>query len=298
MPSRPWRALLIGFLASLAGGTLLATSPITYPCYTHLSEISAAASIGDPTVRNAALRDAIRTGLFDLANDPCVLNALQEQSRWLDLRPFEDVFTEYGRLDARRHFLAARAMDHAELDRMPRAERLRIYAASILDGGVTMRHGTGLLPWEAIALASDDGLDELRPLIEDYCEGGYPSPNQYALIRLDLGAGGVDREDAALLASQRLAAMTDEEFCERMNSDEKFHHEVRVIANYVCALSPLASRRNPGCASIRAIVARQLEQKRIARAAAGGAVERTAVAGRQCEPLDLSWLSALQAISR
>jgi hypothetical protein len=266
-----------------------------------------AASLRDPAEREAALREAIRKGLLEsepkVANE--VLGYLGDQMRWLDLRPFEDLLTEYGRIDPL-HYRATWLLDQAELFRTPRDERLRIYSAAIVEGRTTLKHGRPLPRQSAMLLASDDGLIELKPLIETYypeepadVRSGLPLPE--LLTRLDLGAGASDREDANRLASERVAAMKDTEFRDRMNTDEAFRKVVDQIATYVCAIDGFAPRRNPGCTSIKDVVKRQLQLEKTTEEAARAATTTststsTSIRQRYEERRD-SWLGRMQASS-
>jgi len=150
---------------------------------------------------------------------------------------------------------------------MSRDERLRIYSAAIVEGRTTLQHGWPLLRQTAIGAAAIDGLAELKPLIEAHypeesaeVRSAFPLPE--LLVRLELGAGASDREDANRLASERLAAMKDADFRDRMNTDAAFQKVVGDIATYVCAVDTFAPRRNPGCASIKDIVKRQSSSTR------------------------------------
>jgi hypothetical protein len=227
-----------------------------------------------------------------------VFGYLEKHMRWLDLRPFVDLLEEYHWLDRGRGLA-----DHAELFRAPRDERLRVYAAAIVEGSTKLKRGTPLPRQSAMLLASDDGLAELKPLIETYypeepadVRSGLPLPE--LLTRLDLGAGAIDREDANRLASERIAAMKDGEFRDRMNTDEAFRKVVDQIATYVCAIDAFAPRRNSGCASIKDVVKRQLQLEKTAEAARAATTTSTSTSTRQrYEERRDSWLGRMQASS-
>jgi len=162
-------------------------------------------------------------------------------SRWLDLRPFEDIITEFGRSNNPTSRNVGWFLDSVELGRMSRDERLRIYSAAIVEGRTTLQHGWPLLRQTAIGAAAIDGLAELKPLIEAHypeesaeVRSAFPLPE--LLVRLELGAGASDREDANRLASERLAAMKDADFRDRMNTDAAFQKVVGDIAP-TCAQS-------------------------------------------------------------
>ena len=265
--------------------------------------VADAARISDPVTREAALRDAIRTGLLE--SEPAVakevLGYLGKSIRWLDLRPFEDILTEYGRAhpsdDAVFWFL-----DDLDLFRAPRDERLRVYAAAIVEGSARLKRGAPLLRQTAMRLAAADGLAELKPLIEThYAEETaqdrrlFPLPD--LLVRLGLGAGAADREDAYRLASERLAAMNDGVFRDRMNTDEAFKKVVDGIASDVCAVDPFAPRRNPGCASIKDIVKRQLQLEKTTEEATKAATTTSISPMQRYEERRDSWLGRMQESS-
>ena len=166
--------------------------------------IQDAARIADPVEREAALRQAIRKGLLETPPEVAglVLGYLGEHSRWLDVRPFEDIITEYGRVNNPTSSNVGWFIDSIELPRMSRDERLRLYSAAIVDGSTTLPHGWLLLRQIAMGMGAIDGLAELRPLIavhyqELSSEAQRQNPLPELLIRLDLGAGAIDREDAA-----------------------------------------------------------------------------------------------------
>ena len=265
--------------------------------------IEKAARVADPAARETALRQAIRKGLLD--REPAIANEvfgyLSRNIRWLDLRPFEDILTEYSRIDPL-HERAMWLMDEAELLRTPRDQRLRIYSAAIVEGTTTLRHGRPLPRQSAMLLAAADGLAELKPLIETH----YPEesaevrrdlPLPELLTRLELGAGAADREDANRLASERLAGMKDDEFRERMGTDAAFRKVVEDISSYVCIPDPYLVRRNPGCASIKAIVKRQLDlEAKAAQVKSLGAGAATRPPKSFEQPAE-TWLGKMQEFS-
>jgi len=264
--------------------------------------IEKAARVADPVARETALRQAIRKGLLEsppgIANE--VFGYLSRNVRWLDLQPFEDIVMEFSKTDPTHRGIWL--LDEAELLRTPKDERLRMYSAAIVEGTTTLRHGRPLPRQSAMLLAADDGLAELKPLIETY----YPAepadvrrdlPLPDLLIRLDLGAGATDREDAARLASERLVAMKDDEFRDRMDTDAAFRKVVEAISSYVCVPDPYLVRRNPGCASIKTIVKRQLELE--AKAAQVRSLSAGAAAQPQTSVADRlgTWLGRMQESS-
>jgi len=263
MLSRFAKACLIGIIGYLGSANSRADVPGGVLWGPPLQAIRDAASLGDPVVRETALREAIRKGLLE--SEPGVAHQvfsyLSRSDRWLDLRPFEDIIMEYSRIDPLHR--GAGLLDEAELPRLPRDERLPVYSTAIIEGRATLRRGDILVRQTAMGLAACDGLEELKPLIEAHYmdepeEVRQRLPLAELLIRLELGAGAVDREDAGRLASERLAAMKDQEFRDRMNTDEAFRKVVDQVASYVCAIDAFAPRRNPGCASVKDIVTRQM----------------------------------------
>jgi hypothetical protein len=231
-----------------------------------------------------------------------VLGYLGDHSRWLDVRPFEDLITEYGRSNNPTSRNVGWFLDSIELARMSRDERLRLYTMAIVDGSTTLRHGWTLLRQSAMLLASDDGLAELKPLIEAHY--GELSPGEQrnvplpeVLIRFDLGAGAADREEANRLASERLTAMRDADFRDRMDTDEAFRTVVDGIGTYVCGGDPYRMRRNPGCASIKDIVKRQLRLEKVTEEAARAMAITPASSMQRYEEHRDSWLGRLQESS-
>lgn len=298
------RVALISLLILGVAVVGLATEPGGVPGLLPQEEaIEDAARMTDPTAREAALRDALRKGLLE--SNPLVANEvfgyLAKTIRWLDLQPFEDILTDYGRIDPL-HYRAASLLDEAGLFRAPRDERLRIYAAAIVGGKTTLKRGDTLLRQTALELAAIDGLAELKPLIETYYADESPEvrrllPLRDLLVRLDLDAGAADREDAYRLASERLAAMNDGAFRDRMNTDEAFKKVVDGIASDVCAVDAFAPRRNPGCASIKDIVTRQLRLEKTTEEATRTATATSVSPVQRYEERRDSWLGRMQESS-
>lgn len=305
MLARIVRTCLIGAVGFLAVQTSRATSPRGVPSLLPEEQaIYDAARISDPGAREAALRQTIRKGLLESPPEVArlVLGYLGDHSRWLDVRPFEDLITEYGRSNNPTSRNVGWFLDSIELARMSRDERLRLHTLAIVDGSTTLRHGWTLLRQSAMLLASDYGLAELKPLIEAHYAELLPGEQRNValpevLIRLDLSAGGADREDANRLAGDRLATMKDTEFRERMNTDAAFQKVVTEIASYVCAVDPYRRRRNPGCASIKEIVKRQLRLENVTEEAARATATTPVSSMQRYEEHRDSWLGRLQESS-
>ncbi len=303
MLARIVRTCLIGTIGFLTIQLARADDPGGSAWGPPLQAMQDAAQIADPAARGAALRDAIRKGLLEsssaVANE--VFGYLSENIRWLDLLPFEEILTEYGRID-RLHCRASSLLDNAELLRSTREERLRAYASAIVEGRTTLKRGSTLPRQSAMLLASDDGLAELKPLIETHyheepADVRLSLPLAELLIRLDLGAGAADREDANRLASERLAAMKGEELRDRMGTDGAFRTVVEGISSYVCAVDPYRMRRNPGCASIKEIVKRQLRLEKATEEAARATATTPVPPMQSYEEHRDSWLGRLQEFS-
>lgn len=293
--------LLVVTFGILVAQASPANEPGGVPWCPQFQAIQDAARIPDPAKREAALREAIRKGLLEkdpaLANE--VLGYLGRNSRWLDFRPFEDIINEYGRINPYSRNTGW-FLDEAELVRMPRDERLRTYSAAIVDGKAALKRGTPMIRLTAIASAAIDGLAELKPLIEAHyaelsAEDQQAFPLKELLLWADLGTGAIDREDAARLASERLAAMKDDEFRDRMNTDPAFQTVVDKVSSYVCGVDPYLVRRNPGCASIKAIVGRQLVVDKATRQASEAATKTSTIRSDE-EQMD-SWLGRMQESS-
>jgi hypothetical protein len=261
-----------------------------------------AAMISEPAKRETELREAIRKGLLESDHETAslVFGYLSDASRWLDLRPFDDILMQFSKVDPVHR--GAWLLDQAEVPRMPRDERLRVYAEAIVNGSVTLRHGWPMPRQTAIFLASDDGLAELKPLIEAHygemaLEVQRATPLAEALVRLDLGAGASDREDAARLASERLAAMSDVEFRDRMDADAAFRTVVETLSSFVCRVDPFRARRNPGCASIKSVVRRQVQVVENAAHARALAAGTGLAAPQESEDWHMTWLGHMQDAS-
>lgn len=304
MLGRIVRTSLIGTVVFLAAYTSRADGPGGVLWGPEFQAIQDAARIADPGAREAALRQTIRKGLLEVPPEVAnlVLGYLGDHSRWLDLRPFEDLITEYGRSNNPTSRDVGSFLDSIELPRMSRDERLRLYTLAIVDGSTTLRHGWTLVRQSAVLLASDDGVEELKPLIEAHYADLSPReqrnvPLPEILIRLDLGAGAADREGANRLASARLAAMKDADFRNRMNTDEAFRTVVDGISTYVCGVDPYRLRRNPGCASIKDIVKRQLRLEKTTEEAARATAATPVSSMQRYEEHRDSWLGRMEESS-
>jgi hypothetical protein len=264
--------------------------------------ISGAARIADPEERLRTMRSAIREGLF--APNPLVRDGvfryLSENTRWIDLRPYVDLLEEFGRVD---HWAnrGPSLADDVELFRAPRDERVRVYRTAILEGTAKLRRGTPLPRQVAIDLACFEGMAELKGEIETYysetpTEYRQTTPRVVLMLRLELGAGAVDREEAARLACEHLAAMSDSDFREQMETNAAFSRVVQDVASYACAVDIIVPRRNPGCSAIKDVVARQ---RRLENAPAKPIQERddTALSANPTRPAEC-WLSQLNSVSQ
>jgi hypothetical protein len=293
-------ATLSPFPAVSSGGLPIPSQQL--PTCPATDAIAVAASISDPQRHDIELRQAISVGLLESDRDTAslVFSYLSDASRWLDLRPFDDILMQFAEV-SHSHSIAW-LLDQAEVPRMPRDERLRVYAEAIVNGSVTLRHGWPMARQTAIRLASDDGLAELRPLIEAHYGEMAPevqraTPLAEALVRLDLGAGASDREDAARLASERLAAMSDVEFRDRMDADAAFRTVVETLSSFVCRVDPFRARRNPGCASIKSVVKRQVQVVENAAHARALAAGTGLAAPQESEDWHMTWLGHMQDAS-
>ncbi len=300
MTSNVARVLVIGIVGFVAVQTSHANVPDGVAWGPQLQAIHDAASLRDPVEREASLRQAVRRGLLESGPDTAneVFGYLSRSIRWLDLQPLEDIVMEFSRVDPTHRGIWL--LDEAALLRTPRDERLRVYSTAIVNGSTTLGHGRPLPRQSAMLAASDDGLSELRPLIETHfadepaeVRRDFPLPE--LLTRLDLGAGAADREDAGRLASERLATMKDVDFRQRMDTDPAFEKVVVAVSSYVCDVNPYLRRRNPGCASIKDVVRRQLELEAAARTATKGASVRSA---QEYEEWRGTWLASMQESSQ
>ena len=100
MLSRIATIFLVFVLSLGAPVYICATSPVAEESLLPEQEaIDNAARLPDPVARESALREAIRKGLLETRPEVAteVLGYLGEHSRWLDVRPFEDIITEFGR---------------------------------------------------------------------------------------------------------------------------------------------------------------------------------------------------------
>jgi hypothetical protein len=264
-------------------------------------QIQQAAATKDPVQREQALREAIRDGL--LSTDPAVrrevFSYLSQNDRWLDLRPYTDLLEQYAAIPAEGG-RGLRLADDVELFRAPRERRVEACRHAITEGTVRLRRGTEFIRFTAILLAARDGLNELTDVIQAYHSEMHPKeqgelPLAQVMLRLDLGAGAKDLEDALRLASQRLAKLDATEFAGRMDSDPIFKQTVLQTARDACAANPFTHELNPGCCAIREIAARQkrLHDQRDAEMKAAGTPPAPVEIGGPS-----TWLDQLREVSQ
>lgn len=252
-------ALCFGLLGRWPAGAIVGGVPDLTPAQKAIHD---AASVRGPGQREEAVRQAIREGLS--AEDKEVRNQvfsyLSQNTRWLDLRPFEKILLEFSRIDDthRGQWL----LDDAELTHASRAVRLDLFQRAIVSGEITLPHGRALPRDLAMSFAALQGLGELEPLVEQFAnhiEERWKESFQFetfpALFRL--GSGARDREDALRLSSLRLASMADKDVKAKMDSDAGFRGAVLQVARDVCVADPFSGRLNSGCADMKSVVGRQ-----------------------------------------
>lgn len=235
-----------------------------------VQRIISAARAGDAGSREIAVRQAIEAGLLhsDRKTRDEVFSFLSQNNRWIDLRPYGDILEQFGKVDGQHRGLWL--LDEAELAHGPREMRLGFFQKAIVNGGLTLPHGRGLPRELAMSFAAIQGLAELEPLVERYADQveerwkkGFEFETFPVLFRL--GSGAQDREDALLLASQRLSATAGHEVKAKMDGDAGFRGAVLQVARDVCATDPFSDRRNPGCTDMKNVIGRQIALERDAR---------------------------------
>ena len=251
-----------------------------------------AASIKDPDERERSLERAISAGLLapDHKTRYQVLVYLENNRRWIDLRPFASIVIQFSKID-QNGVSGLWMLDDLELMRAPRSRREDVYRMAIVDGGITLPHGRPLPRKVAIRGACYEGMDSLAPLIREYVKAEYPEEGAKLLTALELGAGAEDREDAIRLSARHLREMDAAAVYDKMAADGDFRSVVTRVTEEGCASNPFLGGKNPGCADMKVVVghlsAHETEVKRKALAAAGPAARVSSSAFQK------SWLDRL-----
>lgn len=294
---KPWNALLvISLLALVDQATLTGSSPGGVPSLTPAQKaVAEAASVRDPEDRVEALRQAIRAGLFAPGRQTRdeVFRYLSENSRWIDLHPYADVFEAFSKADP--HHRGPELLDENQLPRLPRAHRLEMYRQAITQGSAKLPHGSTLTREAASSLAAFEGMGELRAVVQEFAgqvesrwrkSFGFESFDSL----FELTAGAEDREDAARLAATRLAEISADTVRDRMDQDEGFREAVIRIAGYGCAIDPFSRQRSPGCGRMSEVV------QRLGRVAGKGEATREPESSSPPGPAKEPWLDRLRVL--
>ena len=219
-----------------------------------VKRIEAAAALPDPEARLRMLRETIESGLT--SQEPGVgrevSKFLEEKQRWIDLRPFVSILDSY----------SAWLADEGEFFRASRQDRVEVCRRAIVEGKITLRRGRPIPRGVAMGIAAEEGLEELKPLIEEYYDQLPPvirtySPREELLESMELRAGASDLEGAIERACERLAAMSDAELKQKMDTDVHLQQIADTLAQEACAVDPIGLRSSPGCAVLKGVVDRQ-----------------------------------------
>ncbi|HKB71529.1 MAG TPA: hypothetical protein VKH46_11845 [Thermoanaerobaculia bacterium] len=306
MKSKNFLLMVAGFVLS---NVMAAGIPIPEVSLSPAEQrVADAAKIKDPVEREAALRASIEEGLLRSSRDVRmeVQQYLALNRRWIDPRPFEDIIAQS--TDGRSWIQGIR------WDYLTRDERLKVVREAIEQGQAVAPGGDIINRAVAMQAVGWYGLEELVPLVRQY----YPvlvqqikhsvpdyiptkpevhfTPEQIAL-RAHLREGGEDLEDCFRRSAERLAAMPDEEFRQKMETEKDFRDVLLGAAgeiNRVCERNPFTGWVNSGCEQIHRIYERQatLDKKAQAERAAQGIRTSPPRVGQE------TWLEGIRRASR
>ncbi len=262
------RAPILAFLAFLAGGSALGTTPVIDPsgCAAGDHPICVALRIEDSEQREAALRQAVRDTL--LSPEPegrdRAWRILSEVAWKTNLFPCLDLIEAFTPL-AQKYQNVAELADRIEMVSAPRPQRLALLAPAILSGSGRLARGTSVLRTAAIFQAARQGLVEFLPAVTEYLAALEPERIRARrmvsiLAMFELSEGATTGFDAPAVAFRRILAMDERTLENRFLADEGFREAVFSLLNEPCR--PFgAPKESESCSLLRQIVLRQLEYR-------------------------------------
>lgn len=253
------KLLVFAGVVGLGVGAVVAKEPqVTIRATEEQARIARAVGIGEPTARDNALREAIRAGLEsqDPGKAKAVFRYLAQNARWIDLRPFADLLTNYGR-KASDGFQVEWLLDDVELQHADRVERVRVYREAIEKGSVKLKRGRSVLRPAALDAAAREGLVELVDLVTGHAGQALPGFEGAVTPMLELTGGAEDQKDGLRQAGWRLSGLSDADLVRRVES-AGFRKAVISLAGRACEPNPFTSERDPSCELFRQVYERQL----------------------------------------
>ena len=221
-----------------------------------VKRIEAAAALPDPEARLRMLRETIESGLT--SQEPGVGEVLSSSRKSSAGLTYARLSAFWSLTDRPCAWLA----DEGEFFRASRQDRVEVCRRAIVEGKITLRRGRPIPRGVAMGIAAEEGLEELKPLIEEYYDQLPPvirtyNPREELLESMELRAGASDLEDAIERACARLAAMSDAELKQKMDTDVHLQQIADTLAQEACAVDPIGLRSSPGCAVLKGVVDRQ-----------------------------------------
>lgn len=262
------RVARIGLLALFFAVRLPATANSPVPsrppaCWEKTEKVCQALRIPDPARRTSEARAALVEMLkSDDAGVASAIGAMVERLRnRVDLRPYADLFMASCERSKARCFWSRPDEDWALVWAGSRSERLDVFERAIRSGSARLAQDTIVQRKWAVRWAAEQGLEELRPLADEYLATLTEArikklelTNVSAMFELCAGAGGYF--DAARLAARRSAALPDQEFETRMTEEEGFRGAVLAIGRRICETDPLMDDVAPECSLVAAVADR------------------------------------------
>jgi hypothetical protein len=301
--------LLVCLGSSMAGGQPGGTvGPVGGGLMPYQQTIADAAKIDEPALRQVALRQAIEAGLlgkpYSVSSE--VRLYLAKNSRWIDLRPFENIIRQYrGPTPASNY--GDDWIGGIEWQYLSSADRARVCRVAIEQGQAVAPGGMIVNRYVAIQALGWYGLPELLPLARSYYSA-LDKISQQTLslsrvaIEANLRSGCEDSEDCYDRAAERLAAMSNRGFRKRIERDPDFAAVLfgtglnPGLLDRICEKNPFTGWINPGCGEVQRIYKRQaaLDETIRAQQAAEGL---TPTAPKAWWEWKGSWLDRLRGIS-
>jgi hypothetical protein len=237
------------------------TDAKTYPfedSFRGKEELINAIRITDSDIRRDRLEKILYKLLTDSDYDNYDLASLYiaELVQWFDFTPYEWIGKEEEKAQVHgSRFLAL--LDLQDLSSMDHDQRVEILRSAIVESKVKLARGSELHRINAISIATYSGIIELQPLVEKYLAEFTDADRAKYSLALSLTVGANDRDDAMLLAAERLQAINACEFRRRMREDKIFFTVALDFTERACLVSPIDGYQIPACHEYYKLFARE-----------------------------------------
>jgi hypothetical protein len=230
-------------------------------------EILAAVRIEDPDLRREKLGEILDRVLTepDIEENfiayQAVSDFIWELSPWFDFEPFEWIGEK--ELEAPRGISQLfGVLDQQDLRSLGYQERVSLLRTAIVEGRVAFGRRTVIARPVAIEMVARDGVSELQELAEQYHSELSPTFREsfsleHFQLLLSLTSGAKTRDEALLLAAQRLLVGDDCELRRRIKEDQLFLKVVLDLTQRACRFSPIDGAQIPACQEYFELFARE-----------------------------------------